>query len=137
MKYRSPHGIPRYVASGRERLLQLADFLEATSPDQLTFTRWFGDGKGCAVGLAAAYGPWFKAQGLRLEFKDSLKDCRPTYSGTTDWRAVASFFEISLAEARQLFDRDGYDRNLRPRPERIAAKIRAKLNNHETLLVNA
>ena len=129
MKYRSPRGITRYVASGRERLQELADFLDMTQPDQLTFTRWYGDGKGCAVGLAAACSPWFKAQGLRLEFEDSLKDCRPVYCDMTDWQAVAMFFEIDLAEARRLFDRAGYDRNLRPRPERIAAKIRACLGN--------
>ena len=137
MRYRSPHGIPSYVASGRERLQELAKLLETTPHDQLTFTRWFGDGKGCAVGLAAAYNPWFKAQGLRLEFKDSLKDCRPVYRGKTDWRAVAMFFEIDVAAARQLFDREGYDHNLRPRPEKVAAEIRALLAQDARVLVIA
>ena len=81
MRYVAPGDIPRYEASGQERLSHLVAFLETVQPGRLTFTRWFGDGRGCAVGLAAAFDPWFQAQGLRLEQDESLKDCRPVFRG--------------------------------------------------------
>lgn len=127
MDYRRPHEIASYRASGHERLEQLAEFLECLSPEQLTFARWYGQGKGCAVGLAAAMHPWFQAQGLRLEQRESLKDCHPVYSRSTDWRAISAFFEISNRQAQQLFHQTGYDGELRPHPERIARKVRGIL----------
>jgi hypothetical protein len=116
--------VPGYRASGLERLDQLATFLDTVAPDRLTFSRWYGDGKGCAVGLAAAEEPWFQAQGLALRRNDDLKECQPIYGDRRDWRAVVAFFEISQADARSLFAPDGYGGELRPRPERIAARIR-------------
>ena len=127
MIYQRREDIPTYHASGRERLEHLADFLEDLGPDSLTFGFWYGQGKGCAVGLAAARNPWFQAQGLRLESKDSLKDCHPVYSRATDWGAISAFFEISTLQARQLFHQAGYDGELRPQPERIARKVRHML----------
>ncbi len=127
MDYRRPQDIPHFKASGRERLEQLAGFVETLPAGKLTFSHWYSHGRGCAVGLAAAGHPWFLAQGLRLEREDSLKDCRPTYGGRSDWAAVADFFEISPADARQLFDREGYGGDIRPGPERVVRKIRGFL----------
>ncbi len=127
MKQRRPSDIPPYRAGGRERLERLADFVRCLPPERLTFLHWHDRGRGCAVGLAAVGEPWFMAQGLRLEGADSLKDCCPTYEGVKDWPAVARFFEIGLADARELFDRGGYGGDLQPGPERVEAKIRAYL----------
>lgn len=119
--------VSSYQASGSERLEQLAAYVESLPPGRLTLACWYGQGHGCAIGLGAAGDPWFQAQGLRLEGVGSLSDCRPTYRGQSDWGAVAAFFELSMAEARQLFDRRGYDGELRPKPQMVAEKIRRHL----------
>ena len=137
MDQRRPTQIPQFVARGSERLAQLADFVETLPPGTLTFSHWYGHGRGCAVGLAAAGQPWFLAQGLRLEREDSLKDCRPIYGEASDWAAVAAFFEISPAQARQLFDRQGYGGRIRPTPDEVAGKIRAHLARTRSLAVSA
>lgn len=124
MDYRRPQEIRSYAAPGRERLERLAAFVERLPPGKLTFSRWYGHGRGCAVGLAAVGEPWFLAQGLRLERADSLKDCRPRYREASDWAAVAAFFDLSPTEARELFDREGYDGRIRPTPQEVAGKIR-------------
>jgi len=116
--------IPRYDASGRERLSELATFLEELPADRLTFTRWYGEGKGCAVGLAAAQNPWFQAQGLRLAEDTTGKICWPVYDGHSDRAAVARFFGISQVELRTLLDPEGYDGLLDPHPKAVARKIR-------------
>jgi hypothetical protein len=116
--------IPRYDASGRERLSELATFLEELPADRLTFTRWYGGGKGCAVGLAAAQNPWFQAQGLRLAEDPTGKICWPIYDGQGDRAAVAQFFDISQAELSALLDPEGYDGQLDPHPKTVAKKIR-------------
>ncbi len=127
MEHQRPGNISRHAATGRERLARLADFVETLPPGKLTFSRWYGLGRGCAVGLAAAGDPWFLAQGLRLSAKDSLKDCGPAYAELSDWAAVAAFFEISLATARGLFDSAGYGGDMQPAPLRVAHKIRRHL----------
>ncbi len=127
MEYRVPREIPTYLASGRERLAHLAAFLDGLQPEKLTLTRWYGDGIGCAVGLAAALDPWFKAQGVRLADQEDFKQCRPVYQGKTDWRAVASFFQIGVNEAAHLFGRRSCGRQAQPHPSRMAARIRAYL----------
>lgn len=119
--------IPRYDASGRERLSELATFLEELPADRLTFTRWYGEGKGCAVGLAAAQNPWFQAQGLRLTEDSTGKICWPVYAGESDRAAVAKFFGISQTELRELLDPEGYDGLLDPHPRTVAEKIRTFL----------
>jgi hypothetical protein len=78
MLLRSRSRMDAHVASGRERLLMLADFVETLPAERLSLTRWFGFGKGCAVAWAAT-DPWFRAQGLRLEEADSVSGCRPEY----------------------------------------------------------
>lgn len=137
MDYKRPHRIPQFVASGSERLEQLAAFVESLPAGELTFSRWYGHGRGCAVGLAAAGHPWFLAQGLRLEGGDSLKDCRPIYGTASDWAAVAAFFDLSPGEARRLFDREGYGGRIRPTPKEVAGKIRAYLANSRAEAVSA
>lgn len=127
MKQRRPSDIRPYRASGRERLEKLVEFLESLPPGRLTFLHWYDHGRGCAVGLAATLDPWFMAQGLRLEGADSLKDCRPTYDGVSDWAAVAAFFELTIDQAKQLFDRDGYGSDLQPTARRVAEKVRGYL----------
>jgi hypothetical protein len=127
VKHRSPRELPNFRAPGRERLAELARFLDAVPPDRLTFSWWYGHGKGCAVALAAATDPWFQAQGLALAAGDRLRECHPTYEDATEWRALARFFELNLDELRRLFDRSGYDGNVRPHPHEVAAKIRAHL----------
>ena len=127
MEHRSPGEIRTYVAPGSERLERLASILDTLPPERLTFSRWYGDGKGCAIGLAATIDPWFQAQGLRLEHDHSLKDCHPVYDGATDWSAAASFFELSHKELRDLFDQTGYDGEMRPHPQRVASRIRKLL----------
>ena len=127
MKYRSPRRVKNYDASGRERLAELARFLDGVAPDRLTFSWWYGNGKGCAVALAAVEEPWFQAQGLALADGDRLKECHPVYDGATEWQALARFFDLGLEDLRRLFDRSGYDGNFRPHPRVVAAKIRAML----------
>jgi len=131
MELKRPNDIPRSGESGRARLAALADFVEQLPPGTLTFSRWYGQGRGCAVGQAAARDPWFAAQGLRLEREESLKDCRPSYAGLSDWDAVATFFELTPEAARQLFDRAGYDGQIRPEPAAVAGKIRHHLARTE------
>jgi hypothetical protein len=79
------------------------------------------------VALAAAEAPWFRAQGLSLANEDAPRDCHPVYDGATEWRALARFFELDVKTLRRLFDRTGYDGNLRPHPTEVAGKIRAHL----------
>lgn len=124
MKHTSIDSIPAYRASGTERLVELAAFLDGVPAGMLTFSRWYGHGRGCAVGLAAIHSAWMNAQGLALADDGSLKDCRPVYDGLTDWEAVMAFFEIDLACARRLFSRIGYGGELRPHPRAVAAAIR-------------
>jgi hypothetical protein len=123
MRLRSRLGVDAHVATGRERLAMLADFVETLPAERLSLTRWFGFGKGCAVAWAAT-DPWFRAQGLRLEDCESLADCRPEYRQRSDWPAVASFFEISQQEAQMLF---GGASGLRPDPAALAHRIRGFL----------
>ena len=127
MKHMSINRIRTYRASGEERLIELAAFLEGLPGDILTFSRWYGHGRGCAVGLAAIHSAWMKAQGLALADDACLKDCRPTYEGRADWEAVAAFFEIDIDTARRLFSRIGYNGELRPHPRAVAAAIRRHL----------
>ena len=127
MKHLRRDDIPQYRATGRDRLQHLADFLDKLPVGMLTFTRWYGDRRGCAVGLAAAHDVWFQAQGLTLTSDDRLKECRPVYEGYSEWPAVAHFFELSLAEALDLFTASGYGGELRPPAKVVAEKIRAHL----------
>ena len=112
-----------HVASGRERLAMLAEFVQTLPEERLSLTRWFGFGKGCAVAWATT-DPWFRAQGLRLEAADSVAGCRPEYRQRTDWAAVATFFEISEADAQRLL---GGAAGLKPDPAALAARIRGFL----------
>jgi hypothetical protein len=127
MKHTSIDRIRTYRAPGEERLAELAGFLDDLPDGILTFSRWYGHGRGCAVGLAAVHSAWMKAQGLELADDDSLKDCRPVYSGKSDWDAVAAFFEVDLETARRLFSRSGYEGEMRPHPRAVAAAIRRYL----------
>jgi hypothetical protein len=129
VKYRSPRGLKSYGASGAERLAHLADFLDTVDPRRVTFSFWYDSesGGGCPVGIVAAEEPWFQAQGLTLSRGERLSDCHPVYDGATEWRALARFFEIGIEDLRHLFDRSGYDANVRPHPREVAGKIRAFL----------
>lgn len=124
MQHQAPRRLKVHRASGAERLAQLADFLETVEPDRLTFSWWYGNGKGCAVALAAAEEPWFRAQGLALADVDVPRDCHPVYDGDSEWRALSRFFELDVKVLRRLFDRTGYAGNLRPHPTEVAGKIR-------------
>ena len=124
MEHRARHEIPVHETTVRERLLELAAFLDELPADRLTFTCWYARGKGCAVGLAAATNPWFQAQGLRLESDNGRGGYWPAYCGRTDRAAVSEFFGISLAEVRELFDPHGYQGAREPHPKRVATKIR-------------
>lgn len=126
MKYLTPEEASRlqHQASGRERLAALATFLEALPANSLTLGFWFRDGRGCAVGLAAASEPWFQAQGLRLKDVERLALCHPVYRDMSDWDAVAAFFDLSLEDCRDLFSAAAYGGVLRPSPSTIAERIR-------------
>lgn len=130
MKYTNPAEVTSYQASPRERLERLAEFLETIPKARLTFSRWYGQRGGCAVGLAAALSPWFQAQGLRLENIDSLKDCHPVFGKHAEWNAVASFFALTADEMKSLFDQSGYGGDMRPHPASVARKIRGYLSAH-------
>ena len=119
--------IPQFRASGSERLTRLADFLESMPAGMLTFTRWYGDRRGCAIGLAITHDPWFQAQGLTLVGGDTLKECHPVFEDRTEWLAIAQFFDISLRDALALFTAAGYDGEMRPPAGDVARKIRAHL----------
>jgi len=127
MKTMRRDDIPQYQATGRERLQHLAEFLDTVPYGMLTFTRWYGERSGCAVGLAAAYDPWFQAQGLSLIGDGRLNECRPAFEEHAEWPAVVRFFDITLGEALDLFTAGGYGGNMRPEASEIAAKIRAHL----------
>lgn len=130
MKQRARDDIPVHEATGRERLQELAEFLDQLPADRLTFSCWYTRGKGCAVGLAAAQNPWFQAQGLHLESDKGDGACWPVYGGRTDRAAVADFFAISLADVRDLFDPHGYQGAQEPHPKRVASKIRGFLRRN-------
>ena len=127
MKHMHRADIPQYRASGRDRLNHLVDFLDHVPTGMLTFTRWYGDRHGCAVGLAAAHDPWFQAQGLTLVGDGTLKECRPVFDDLSEWPAVAEFFDISIAEALDLFTAGGYGGKLRPPARDVVQKIREHL----------
>lgn len=137
MEHRRRKDIPAYCATGPERLERLAAFVEELPADLLTFCCWYDGNKGCAVGLAAALDPWFKAQGLRLEGVESVKECRPIYRDRSDWAAVTAFFELTGEDARALFDRGGYGGEVRPQPRRVARKIRTHLRRADAVAVPA
>ena len=127
MQSRAFDDIARYDASGSERLAELAAFLDELPADRLTFTRWYGEGKGCAVGLAAAHNPWFQAQGLRLEQNAAGQICWPVYGGLSDRAAVGKFFGLDQSQLKDLLDPVGYKGSLDPHPKSVASKIRAFL----------
>ena len=129
MKYQHPQDLPGFEASARERLERLAQFAETIAPDFLTFTKWYGHGKGCVVGLAAVTDPWFQAQGLGLRHNENLRECQPIYREFQDWRAVSKFLALSMEDARKLFSQDGYGGELRPHPNQVAQNIRAHLTS--------
>lgn len=137
MKQMRRADIPHHRASGRDRLNRLADFLDSVPVGMLTFTRWYGDRRGCAVGLAAAHDVWFQAQGLTLVGDGTLKECRPVYEEHSEWPAVANFFEISLGEALDLFTAGGYGGTLRPQPSDVAQKVRKHLARSKAAAVAA
>ena len=137
MRPKRAREITQFQASGAERLERIACFLESVSGDRLTFARWYGQGRGCAIGLAVAKDPWFLAQGLRLEAEDSLKDCRPTFGSLSDWNAVTEFFGLTPDDARALFSRSGYGDELSPDPARVARKIRQHLLSRAKLAASA
>ncbi len=137
MRYLAPGEIPQYEASGQERLDRLAAFLDTVQPGRLTFTRWYGEGRGCAVGLAAAMDPWFQAQGLRLEHDESLKDCRPVFRGAKEWQAVTAFFGVSFDDARWMFGRASYSSATRMHPRIVASRVREHLAKAKRELVVA
>ena len=124
MKYQHPQDLPRYEPLARERLDRLAEFVETIAPGDLTFTKWYGHGKGCVIGLAAATDSWFEAQGLGLRHNEDIKECQPVYLDFQDWRAVSKFFALSMEDARALFSQEGYGGELRPHPRRVAENIR-------------
>ena len=103
----------------------------------LTFTRWYGDSRGCAIGLAATYDPWFQAQGLTLVDDGTLKECHPVFEDRSEWPAVATFFEISLGEALELFTAGGYGGVMRPPAGEVAAKVREHLAKSKAAMVAA
>jgi len=129
VQYRSPRGLRNYGAGGAERLAHLADFLDTVDPKRVTFSFWYdcNGGAGCPVGIAAAEEPWFQAQGLTLSRGDKLSENHPVYDGATEWRALTRFFEIGIEELRRMFDRTGYNGNVRPHPLEVAGKIRSFL----------
>lgn len=125
MRMFDPKTMPPARASGRERLMRLACFLETVSEDELTFSRWHGLGKGCAIGLAIAREPWFRAQGLHFSDVERFADRIPVYGELKDWDAIYAFFELGRDDAAALFAATGYGQRLRPAPSEVAAKIRA------------
>ena len=137
MKHLRHADIPQFRASGRERLNRLSEFLDNVPAGTLTFTRWYADGRGCAVGLAAACDPWFHAQGLRLVGNGTLKECRPVFEGLSEWPAVAQFFDISLGAALELFTAGGYGGKMRPPARDVVQKIHAHQVNSKTEAVAA
>lgn len=127
MRRLEPRELRRHGGTGRARLARLADFVARQSPRRLTFARWYGLDSGCALGLAAAEDPWFRAQGLRLEPDPDSRTLRPVYDGMTDWAAVARFLELDVASARELLGPEGYSGRQRPDPRAVADKLRARL----------
>jgi len=129
MQYVSRHEALQFQhrASGGERLAALATFLDSLSQDRLTLCFWFGNGRGCAVGLAAATDVWFQAQGLRLKDIDRPALCRPVYRNMSDWDAVAGFFGLTHEQAQALFSAAAYDCVAQPSPRLIAERIRQHL----------
>lgn len=119
----------------RERLERLADLLEALPENgsagengmKFNLNTWMTCGTvACACGHAAC-DPWFKRQGLRLEYWQTGNDdgYGLFYRHWTHFTAVAQFFQISSDRARHLFSGSNYKRITRPRD--VAERIRETL----------
>lgn len=108
------------TATGRKRLLKLADLLKADAKNKkgvkFDLSAWgrIGDKReplscgttACAVGLAIISGA-FKREGLRAgQFSTSL--LFPTYRHHSDWEATSAFFSITNDQAEWLFMDESY-----------------------------
>jgi hypothetical protein len=88
-----------------QRLTTLANFMDGLHPrfpdafDMGAWTRsnWVCGTRACAAGWGATI-PQFAALGFRVT------NDTPYFAGTTKMKAVAKFFDISFAQAEELFD---------------------------------
>lgn len=117
----------QHIASGPDRLRALVSFLDALPAERLSLGFWFRDGRGCAIGLAAATDPWFQAQGLRLAEIDKPALCHPVYREKSDWESVTAFFELGVEQCRWLFAAAAYSTPVRLTPRSIAERIERQL----------
>jgi hypothetical protein len=105
------------IATGNERLIKLAKFLEELPPKRFNFSRWVGlDWKGskdlscgttaCALGWAATM-PEFRRLGLEIhrvnDFSRDLGLVRNRKTGEQGWAAARDIFAIPISEAEALF----------------------------------
>lgn len=117
----------------KERLLKLAEFLDAVPKEQFNLGQWTSDGSvgscgttACACGWATTI-PEFREAGLRLEkqsdyFGESFHAL--VYEQLKNWDAVELFFGISFDDACRLFYEGAYPDEDVNNPRAVADRIR-------------
>lgn len=115
----------------RHRLALTADVLDNVPPREFDLGVWrytqddnhYCGFVGCAIGHATADK---RHNALGLSY--SVHRRAPVYNGRTGWHAVEAFYALPDFLAHNLFSRQSYPYNSRPRPADVADRIRALLN---------
>jgi len=122
-----------WCAVNGPRLLALADLLDnfeterpklATLVDTFDLSVWLCGTAACAGGFASLH-PVFRALGLGTSYDPELGDEVPTFRGRTGFNAIQDFFELTFADAGDLFSAEAYGGCVsNPTPSIVARRIR-------------
>lgn len=120
----------------KERLLRLADHLDAIDPIKFDLTDWRCGTTACAIGHACDI-PEFKEAGLKLAgvSYDSYPYADPCFLRECGWDAVVSFFDINYDDAEYLFEETAYDPVDKCNPKAVSNRIREFVNDFHDVIV--
>lgn len=115
-----------------DRLLRLADHLEAVPPERFNLGEWESEcgTVACAIGHACRI-PEFQAAGLALLPGDQWDEPYPAFGDYAGFNAAASFFGIEDLDALHLFDPDEYEDDDATQASAVVARIRAFVAGQE------
>lgn len=104
----------------KDRLLILANYLDAIPEDKFNMSIWYnyGDDCGCAIGHACKI-PEFKEIGLH-----QILFGTPSYNNKYGFACIKEFFNISFELAVYLFDNESYENVDRITPKIVSKRIR-------------